>query len=118
MTSARFVLVLMCATGLSACATSLRNPRVADVRDNPGRYQHHSVSIDGVVTTSWSVPLLPYRFYKVDDGTGEMTVVGQGSRTPTRGAHVRVRGRVDDVGVLAGQAIGLHLQERDLYVKR
>ena len=56
--------------------------------------------------------------YKVDDGTGEVTVLSQGLRTPARGAHVRVKGRVDDVAVLGGQAFGLHLTEKDLYVKR
>jgi hypothetical protein len=115
---ARLALTLVLAAGLSACALSLRNPRIADLRDNPGRYQHHSVSIDGIVTTSWGVPLVPFRLYKVDDGTGEVTVVSQGSRIPTRGARVRVRGRVDDVGVIGGQALGLHLREQELYVKR
>jgi hypothetical protein len=101
-----------------ACALSLRNPHVADLRDNPGRYQHHSVSIDGVVTTAWSVPLLPIRLYKVDDGTGEVTVVSQGTRMPTRGARVRVKGRVNELGVFGGNAIGLHLEEEQLHVKR
>jgi hypothetical protein len=115
---ARLALTLVLATALSACAVSLRSPRIADLRDNPGRYQHHTISIDGIVTTSWGVPLVPFRLYKVDDGTGEVTVVSQGSRVPTRGARVRVRGRVDDVGVLGGQALGLHIRETDLYVKR
>ena len=43
---------------------------------------------------------MPFRLYKVDDGTGEVTVLSQGSRVPTRGARVRVRGRVDDVAVI------------------
>lgn len=102
----------------SACAMSLRSPHVADLHDNPGRYQNHSVSIDGVVTTSWGLPLLPVRLYKVDDGTGEVTVVSRGSRIPTRGARVRVRGRVNELGVLGGNSIGLHLEEERLYVKR
>jgi hypothetical protein len=114
----RLALTIVLAAGLSACAASLRNPRVADLRDNPARYQNHSVNIDGVVTTSWGVPLVPFRLYKVDDGTGEVTVVSQGSRNPTRGAKVRVRGRVEDVGVLGGQALGLHLREEKLDVKR
>ncbi len=97
---------------------SLRNPHVADLRDNPGRYQHHVVSIDGVVTSSWGLPMVPFRLYKVDDGTGEVTVLSQGNRIPTRGARVRVRGRVDDVAVLGGQAVGLHVREEQLYVKR
>jgi hypothetical protein len=101
----------------SACAMSLRSPHVADLRDNPGRYQNHSVSIDGVVTSSWGLPLVPYRMYKVDDGTGEVTVLSQNTRMPTRGARVRVKGKVNDVGVFGGQALGLHLREESLYVK-
>ena len=113
-----FALPLVLATVLSGCAMSLRNPHIADLRDNPGRYQNHSVSIDGVVTTSWGLPLVPFRLYKVDDGTGEVTVLSQGSRMPTRGARVRVKGKVNEVGVIGGQALGLHLREESLYVKR
>ncbi len=114
----RAAAALALALTLSACAVSLRNPHIADLRDNPGRYQHHVVSIDGVVTSSWGLPMVPFRLYKVDDGTGEVTVLSQGNRIPTRGARVRVRGRVDDVAVLGGQAVGLHVREEQLYVKR
>ena len=117
-TARRVALVFALATFTSGCAMSLRNPHVADLRDNPGRYQDHLVSIDGVVTTAWAVPLVPVRLYKVDDGTGEVTVLSRGSRMPTKGARVRVKGRVSEVGVLGGNAIGLHLQEENLYVKR
>ena len=104
--------------GLLLLAGCALNPRIADLKYNPGRYQNRSVTVDGVVTSSWGVPLVPFRLYKVDDGTGEVTVLSQGSRMPTRGARVRVRGRVDDVGVLGGQALGLHIREQNLYVKR
>jgi hypothetical protein len=112
-----FLLLLTAAT-LSGCAMSLRSPHVADLRNNPGRYQNHSVSIDGVVTNSWGLPLVPIRLYQVDDGTGQVTVLSQNSRMPTRGARVRVRGKVNDVAVFGGQALGLHLTEESLYVKR
>ena len=75
---------------LSGCALSARRPSVAELKYNPGRYQDHRVSIDGVVTNSWGVPLVPLRFYKVDDGTGEVTVVAQDGRLPAKGSHVRV----------------------------
>ena len=112
----RIVTTLMLVGFTSACAMSLRNPRVADLRQNPGRYQNHTVSIDGVVTSAWGIPLA--QWYKVDDGTGEVTVLSQGARMPSRGAHVRVRGRVNEVAVFGGQAVGLHLREEALYVKR
>jgi hypothetical protein len=115
---ARFALALTLAVSFSACATAFRNPRISDLRSNPGRYENRTVNIDGVVTTSWSVPLAPFHFYKVDDGTGEVTVLSQGRRTPGRGARVHVKGRVDDVAVLGGQSLGLHLREESLNVKR
>jgi len=103
---------------LSGCALTTRRPSVAELKYNPGRFQDRTVSIDGVVTSSWGVPLMPLRLYKVDDGTGEVTVVAQGGRVPTRGAHVRVKGRVGDVATLGGQAIGLHIQQTDIDFKR
>jgi hypothetical protein len=114
----RLVLAGLLAGSTTACAHSLRSPHIVDLRDNPGRYQHRTVSIDGTVTTSWGIPLLPYKLYKVSDGTGEVTVLSQGGRTPTNGARVRVTGRVDDVAVVGGQAMGLHLREEALHVKR
>jgi hypothetical protein len=111
-------LIVAAAVAASACAGTLRNPHIADVRDNPARYHDRTVTIDGVVTTSWGVPLVPFRLYKVDDGTGEITVVSQGSRVPTRGARVHVRGRIDEVGVLGGEALGLHIREENHRVDR
>ena len=114
----RFALLLALVGSTSACALSLRSPNIVDLRNNPGRYQNRTVYVDGVVTSSWGIPLVPFRLYKVDDGTGEVTVVSQGRRTPTRGAHVRVKGKVNEVAVFGGQALGLHLQEQHLSVKR
>src|SRR5262245_10618713 len=74
------------ATVIAACGT-FRDAYIAELRDNPARYHDRSVNIDGVVTNAWGVPLLPFKLYKVDDGTGELTVVSQGSNIPTRGTH-------------------------------
>jgi len=117
MRTARTLMILVLATLAVSCA-SFRNPSIAELKLNPGRYQDRSVNIHGVVTSSWGVPLVPFRFYKVDDGTGEVTVFSQGSRTPTRGARVDVRGKVNEVAVLGGQSLGLHLKEEHISVKR
>ena len=101
-----------------ACAVSLRNAHVADLQQHPGRYENRTVTVDGIVTDSWGVPLLPYKFYRVDDGTGQIAVLSQNVRMPGRGEHVRVRGRVDNVAVLGGRSLGLHLREEHLNVRR
>ena len=113
---ARLIAPLALVVTLAGCA--LHNPSVAELKYNPGRYQNRNVSIDGVVTSSWGVPLMPFKLYKVDDGTGEMTVLAQGGRVPTKGAHVRVKGRVNDVATFGGQSVGLHLEQKDLDFKR
>jgi hypothetical protein len=102
---------------LAGCALST-HPRIADLKYNPGRYANHTVTIDGVVTSSWGVPLVPFKLYKVDDGTGEVTVLSQDSRIPSRGARVRVKGRVEDVATLGGQAVGLHIRAQDVKFRR
>ena len=103
---------------VSGCALTSRRATVQELKYNPGRYQNRTVSIDGVVTSSWGVPLVPFKMYKVDDGTGEVTVLAKGGRTPTRGAHVRVRGRVNEFGTFGGSSLGLHIQETDLDFRR
>jgi hypothetical protein len=102
---------------LAGCALS-GHPRIADIKYNPGRYQNHSVTVDGVVTSSWGVPLVPFKLYKVDDGSGEVTVVSQDGRVPSKGAHVSVKGRVNDFATFGGQSLGLHLQQQHVTFKR
>src|SRR5919204_6881633 len=116
-TARRLVIVGALALAFPACALSLRTPSIAELHQHPGRYQDRTVSVSGVVTSSWGVPLLPFRLYKVDDGTGEVTVVSQSSRMPAKGERVRAKGRVQDVAVIGGRPLGLHIREEDLYVK-
>jgi hypothetical protein len=101
---------------LAGCAA--RRPSVAELKYNPGRYYDRTVAIDGVVTSAWGVPLVPFKLYKVNDGTGEVTVIANDGRTPTKGARVRVKGRVADVATLGGQAVGLHIQQKDVDFRR
>jgi hypothetical protein len=102
----------------SGCALTTRHSTVQELKYNPGRYHDRKVAIDGIVTSSWGVPLVPIKFYKIDDGTGELTVVSQGGRLPTRGAHVRVTGRVSEVAAFGGSSVGLHLRETDVDFRR
>jgi hypothetical protein len=115
---ARLGSVLAIAITLSGCALTVRRPSVAELKYNPGRYHDRTVSIDGVVTSAWGVPLVPFKLYKVNDGTGEVTVIANDGRTPTKGARVRVKGRVADVATLGGQAVGLHIQQKDVDFRR
>jgi len=113
----RVAAVATLAVLVSGCALTRRST-VQELKYNPGRYYDRKVAIDGIVTSSWGLPLVPFKLYKVDDGTGEVTVVSQGGRTPSRGAHVRVTGRVSEVATFGGSSVGLHIQETDLDFRR
>ncbi|MGE4056178.1 MAG: hypothetical protein AB7F99_15385 [Vicinamibacterales bacterium] len=113
---ARMAAIGLVAIVASGCA--LRRPDIFELQREPWRYQDRTVQIDGVVTSSWGVPLVPMRFYRVSDGTGELTVISQGRRSPARGARVRVKGKVEEIAMFGGSSFGLHLREEDLDVRR
>jgi hypothetical protein len=118
-TGTTFRLTALVAVLLSAggCALAVRHVSVADVRQHPDRYYGRMVEVRGRVTSAWGVSVAPVAIYRIDDGTGELTVVAQGGLIPTRGSRVEVRGRVSDVATVGGQAVGLHLRQERLRVR-
>ena len=108
-------LALLTAFVVTGCAA--RGVRIAELKDQPTKYATRSVSVTGTVTSSWGVPLMPFQVYNVDDGSGEIAVVSRSGRTPARGTRVEVKGKVNEVAVIGGRSVGLHLQEENRKVK-
>ena len=100
---------------ITGCAA--RGVRVAELKDQPTKYADKTVSVTGIVTSSWGIPLLPFQLYNVDDGSGEITVLSRNGRTPARGTRVEVKGEIREVAVFGGRSLGLHLQEEDRKIK-
>ena len=96
---------------LAGCGA--RGVHIAELRNQPTKYQDKTVSISGTVTDSWGIPLVPFQFYRVDDGTGNIAVVSHSGRAPAKGARVQVKGTVNELATFAGQSVGLHLEETD-----
>ena len=109
--AARLTMALVGALVIAGCAA--RGVRIAELKDQPGKYDDKTISVTGVVTSSWGIPLVPFQLYKIDDGTGEITVLSKYGRTPSKGARVRVKGRINEFAVFGGRSIGLHIQEED-----
>ena len=105
------VAAVLLAVFTAACASGAS---VGQLKTNPGRYVDKDVTVHGTVTSSWGIPLVPLKMYQVSDGTGEILVVSDGNRVPSKGARVRVTGKVSEFALLGGRSIGLHLRERDL----
>jgi hypothetical protein len=104
----RLSAVLVAGAALTGCATSAT---IQQIRTDPGRYQNKSVNVSGTVNTAVGSPLLPVQFYTLSDGTGEINVLARNNNTPAKGARVRVKGRVNQLGAFGTRSVGLHLQE-------
>jgi hypothetical protein len=94
---------------IAGCAA--RGVRIAELKSQPDRYDRKTVSVTGVVTNSMGTSLLPFQFYQIDDGTGEITVVSNSRGSLSKGARVQVKGKVSEVAVIGGRSIGLHINE-------
>ena len=110
-------------TAVVAAGCAARGVRIAELRDRPDKYGHKTVSVEGVVTGSIGGGVLglisPVQGYKIDDGSGEITVISTRSNhvVPRTGARVRVKGKVNELGSFGGRSLGLHLQEDNRKIK-
>lgn len=94
---------------LAACRGTLS---IADLLDDPARYDGETVRIEGRVTRG--IGLLGRGAYEVDDGTGELPVVSQLGGAPREGARVGVEGIFRSVFTF-GDRSGAVLLERNRF---
>jgi hypothetical protein len=76
----RLLLAFAAALLVSACA--VRSPSIGDLRYNPGRYYNRSVNVEGIVTSSWGIPMVPLKMYRVGDASGDIMVVSDSQCLP------------------------------------
>jgi DNA/RNA endonuclease YhcR with UshA esterase domain len=102
-------LALVSAVWLTGCVSSVR---IAEIKTDPGRFDRKTVAVQGTVTSTFGVALVPFQYYNVDDGTGEIAVLSRSTRSmPAKGARVKVKGRVGEVASFGGRSLGLHIEE-------
>lgn len=106
--------IIIAAAALSGACASMGSRSISEVKSNPGKFHDKTVTVEGVVTTSFGIPLVPFKVFRVSDGSEEMLVVSDGSRIPSKNARVRVRGEVKEVGIFGGRSFGLHLREKSI----
>ncbi len=89
---------------LTACGAV----KISRINADPSRYQNRTVRVSGTVTNS--IGALGTGGYQVDDGTGRIYVIS-GTGVPSKGAHVRVTGRVQSGVTILGHAFGTAIRE-------
>jgi len=104
--------LIIAASAFSGACASMGNRSISEVQTNPGKFADKTVTVEGIVTTSWGIPLVPFKVYRVSDGSGEMLVISDNDRIPGKNARVRVRGEVEEFALIGGRSFGLHLREK------
>lgn len=107
------IAVVVLAASLLVAGCAARQVKIAELKDQPARYNDQTIRVTGMVTDSYGIPLVPFRLYNVDDGSGEISVISRSGNAPNRGARVEVKGKLSEVAVLGGRSIGLHITEED-----
>ena len=108
-----FGLIVAAAAVTGACA-SMGERSIAEVQTSPGKFHDKTVTVEGVVTTSFGIPLVPFKVFRVSDGSAEMLVISDDNRIPSKNARVRVRGEVQEFALIGGRSFGLHLREKSI----
>ncbi len=108
----RKLTLLSFATLLLAAITAISCSRlfavdIGAVTSDPRKFDNADVTIAGEVTGTVNVILA--RAYTVRDGTGEILVVTERA-VPQQGAHVRVRGRVNQAFALGDRSLVVLLE--------
>ena len=78
--------------------------------DDPSQYDKKTVRIVGTVSNS--VGVLGYGAYKVDDGTGTLTVVSKEGGAPREGARVGVEGEFRTAFNVGTETLAVLIEKR------
>lgn len=83
---------------------------IYDISRDPQRYANQDVWVSGTVVNSFGV--LVAGVYEIDDGTGKMWVLSNGS-TPAKGTRIAARGNVEPTLSIAGRSFTTILREKE-----
>lgn len=97
------------ALALSACGGGLK---LAEISDNPSKYNDKQVTVRGKVVQTYAVPVLNQSVVQIDDGSGTIWVKPQG-RVPFEGEKIKVKGTVKIGLTLANYNLGVIVIENE-----
>jgi hypothetical protein len=106
----RLGLLSLLLVGVVALAGCKGVTPIKDLLDDPSRYEGQTVRIAGTVESS--VGVLTVGAYKLDDGTGTITVVSKASGVPRQGAKVGVQGKVKAAFTLGSESLTVFLEDK------
>jgi len=99
----------------TGCKQSSKPTPISTLLNDPGQFNNQVVRIAGRVTKS--IGVLGYGGYRVDDGTGEITVVTKSGGAPREGADVGVEGEFRSAFTLGTETVAAIVEQRRVLAK-
>lgn len=105
-----FALALLLSLLLTACNLPFGYTDIVEITKNPAAVEGKEFKIKGRVVDVTKLPLVATTIFMVRDESGEI-VVFTSCITPGLDQKVALRGRVENMAIFSGNAIGVHLVE-------
>lgn len=106
------VAIVLLSMVVTACP---KQTTIEQINQDPGEFRNKDVAIRGEVVNSFGA--LGQGAYEVDDGTGRIWVITERG-VPSRGAEVRLVGRVTSGVTVGGRTFGNVIREKDRDLRR
>jgi hypothetical protein len=84
--------------------------QIGEIAKNPSQFDGKEVKVRGKIVDVMKLPFLETKMYTLKDDTGQILVTTAGE-IPAMGLDVRVKGMIENVAIIGGQSLGLHLKE-------
>jgi hypothetical protein len=94
-------ILLGTSVGFASCA-GVTATAIGDILKSPRDYDGKTVVVAGTVRDAAN--LLVIKYYVINDGTGDLTVITQRA-VPNPGDKVRIRGKVDQAFAFKGRSV-------------
>jgi len=96
---------------LVGCGLPVGSKPIGEVRQLAPTLEGKSVRVKGKVESTHQLPFIPTRFYKLNDGTGELWIVTL-DPLPAVGEALVVSGELNNAAVFGGASLGIQIKER------
>jgi hypothetical protein len=103
-------LVAIACVGAGCSLFDFGYTKIGDIVKNPGQFDGKEVKVRGKIVDVVKLPFLETKMYMLKDDTGQVPVITAGD-IPAMGSEARVKGIIENVAIVGGQGLGLHLKE-------
>jgi len=83
---------------------------IKEITESPANFDGKEIKLKGTVKSVTKVALLDIKLFVLDDGTGQVTIIPTGDM-PGENETVALSGIVENVAIVGGQSLGMHIRE-------